>query len=146
MKFRLYNKNAKDFTRDCQDKIVSFDLVLWAQFAAANRLENLDSYTVQYSMGVNDKNGREIYEGDIVTVECKDGSKNKFIVRFGKAERTMGTGAAVEIHGFYFESDLVNMWGDDWEKMPRFSRFSIIKNWKNCHDLEITEVVGYKVE
>jgi uncharacterized phage protein (TIGR01671 family) len=91
---------------------------------------------IQLGMGRNDKTGREIYEGDIVEVENGGGLLGKFVVKFGRVERTVvglhgNVYWPVEINGFYFESK---------DGKPCFS---ITKNFNGGHDLEVTKVVGH---
>ena len=66
IKFRVFNKNAKDFIRGNKKEVVHFDLILWAQYAAVNRLENLDNYIAQLFTGLLDMEDNEIYEGHIL--------------------------------------------------------------------------------
>ena len=72
LKFRIWNKNAKDFVRDGGNRIVYFDLINFSYYCSVNRLENLNDFIVQQFTGLFDKNNVPIYEGDIVTCRIQD--------------------------------------------------------------------------
>lgn len=85
----------------------------------------------QQFTGCNDKNGKDIYEGDIVSVIDEN---NVFEVKFGQVKRDLrgfdtDTIYPVEISCFYFEQ----------EGLPYFS---ITDNFMGEHDLKETVVIG----
>lgn len=86
------------------------------------------------STGKNDKNGIEIFEGDILQLTNKDGKLIKVTCEFGTKERELrnfvGDINSCQITGFYF---LVK---------NRYPTYPIIKNYLGKNDLEIMEVVG----
>jgi uncharacterized phage protein (TIGR01671 family) len=89
--------------------------------------------TIQQYTGLKDKNGKEIYEGDIVSVYDPE---NLFVVLFGKVERNVigydnKTIFPLEINGFYFKALDNNK-----------AYFSITRNTMGEHDLKGTEIVG----
>lgn len=86
---------------------------------------------VQQCTGLKDKNDKDIFEGDIVSVLDDN---NVFDVRFGTVKRNImgfdtNTVYPVEISCFYFHRD----------GLPHFS---ITKNHLGKHDLKNTKVIG----
>lgn len=77
IKFRIWNKNTKQFIIDEQDKTVSFSLITWAYYASVNMLSNIDYLVIQQFTGLKDCNGKEVYEGDII----------KYIYEYGKDDK-----------------------------------------------------------
>ena len=82
-------------------------------------------------IGWYDKDGKEMFVGDITEIQAEDGKLNRFVIRFGVARRWMGTGWLVDIPSFYF--DLIG--GD-------FKAFPIVENYKGVHDLIMMKIIG----
>ena len=80
--------------------------------------------------GLEDKNKKEIYEGDICEQITPNHTKIKMVCRWGTFQRAMDTGWTVDISGFCFERS------DGLLALP------IVKNWMGKHDLETLEVIG----
>ena len=78
LKFRLWNKNAKDFIKDGGNRIVYFDLINFSYYCSVNRLENLNDLIIQQFTGLFDKNNVPIYEGDILKYEYSQAECSSF--------------------------------------------------------------------
>ena len=115
IRFRAYNKNAKDFIRDGQDQISIFDFNSWGYYMFDNKLKNIDHLIIQLSTGFLAKNEKEICDGDII--KHTDGVSKVEWGNLGWTARTEGGknafawdwGSKIKIIGNIFENpELIN--------------------------------------
>jgi len=131
IKFKIiyYNKNTNDFRTRVYtlDELTSRTDIGYS----VNDLYSDLSYSViaklQYS-GFDDKDGENIFDGDIVEFENEDGDKTTAICQLGSAKRVIYEND-VEIHGFYF-------------LVKSRKSFPIIYNYAGKHDTELFKVIG----
>ena len=136
-KFRAWMKSLKWM---CDVTNISFDskFVDICQQGDTERYTEMsvefDEIELMQSTGLKDKNGKEIFEGDIVK---RDGVKRPEIVRFGEWTDVDSLGYKEQYIGFYFESEHE---GQEWlhSVEPQFNHlYKVIGNiYENPQFLE----------
>ncbi len=92
--------------------------------------EEVDPETVCECTGLQDKNGKLIFENDMFSLVAADGEQITITCKYGTATRQIYENL-VEITGFYFERS------NDSKKT-----FPIVKNYLGVHDIQIWERIS----
>lgn len=92
----------------------------------------VDPKTVGQYIDRKDKNGKEIYGGDILELRNSDKIKIHVVCEYGIHRRIMASGIEVDIPSFCFNIP----------EYENFKSFPIVNNYLGKHDLEIMEIIG----
>lgn len=71
IKFRIWDKRNKSFFINEETKNVYFDIWQWTIYMSTCLIYPIEDCIFQQYTGLTDKNGKEVYEGDIIKWEYK---------------------------------------------------------------------------
>ena len=86
----------------------------------------VDSETVGQYTGLTDKNGKKVFEGDIIAFTCNDGTKHFSVVKYG----IFNCSCCYGVYGWYFDGGC----GDIRDLDPKEGMISHISIEGNIHD------------
>lgn len=130
IKFRAWELSTEN------RNIINNKIIPWEELLEFYNLENIlddnklrkDFVIMQYT-GLKDKNGTEIYEGDILELINEDEERIKCVVEFGNRRIRTYSGTIIDVQCFYFKIG-------DRKTNP------VANNYLGKHDLEIIKVIG----
>lgn len=100
IKFRAWDKESKKMEQDFHIRSNSGEITQWIEGEPFAEFWELMQYT-----GLKDKNGNEIYEGDIVECEQMQGlGKFKGIVHYSECYRDYGDGTMIYDPRYYLDT------------------------------------------
>lgn len=123
IKFRAWDKNLNS-----SGGMIWNAAILNGKYFDIFEMETRDYPLMQFT-GRKDKNGDEIYEGDILELINEDGEKIKAVCKFGNRRLTTEAGITIDVQCFYFE-------------VGGQKTNPVVNNYLGKHDLEIMEVVS----
>ena len=134
LKYRAWDKITKQMYSvgviDFANKKTQIVVIDKNENCYAEYWRSFDEVIFMEDSGLFDKNGKGIFEGDIINLINEDLQSINVVCEFGTARRTTEEGNVIDITGFYFITQ------DDIKTFP------MVDNYLGKNDLEIFEVVG----
>jgi hypothetical protein len=127
------HSDEEDFHVSCDGRIL-YTKEVGAEGHQMTR-ERSDTWKLMLQSPWHDRNGKQIYDGDILEIVDDRGVTIRVICQYGEHVRTMDSGFAVTIAGFAF----VRLYDNH-------PTFPVLNNYAGKSDLEIIEIIGNRFE